>query len=532
VDTQHPPTATPPLAPSPRRRFDLDPKVAVTGLAVSVTVLLAVIGLSVLRGGADDLAAAPSPAGTPITSLTPDRSGSPPPSAAVSGSPGPTAAPTQIANPTAVATAAPPEVSVSFPVRGYGGVLMTQGPKGGVYFAVQGVDRTLLGLVGTNGSVQPGWPIPLETTWCMELLTAADGTLRAVCDGTREGDGLQAPVLRVFGIDAAGQTLPGWPVDIEGSAHVFGAPIARMMGSNMVLALRQYGGDALPEGQTEPTQLALIDSAGRVQMGTAVDLECCQAGAVPGPGAGFLVEPDYDAQSSRITKFGLDGVVWETVLDGIASLPSFDTAGNAYLSVWRGELIVSARLVVLDPAGRVAHESPEDLPVRPTSGWSGAGGESPAAPIVAEDGFSFVVGYKDGMSILALDREGRPRAGWPFDSGVNIGQQGVCSSADTGCGTFDVRPQVGLDGILYVTAQAGENGGGSLLAIRPDGTESPGWPVGLRNGAAQFWDVIVGSDGGVWAHAAEPERPEAYSATLLSITPDSTVRGRLTIVEP
>jgi hypothetical protein len=43
---------------------------------------------------------------------------------------------------------------------------------------------------------------------------------------------------------------------------------------------------------------------------------------------------------------------------------------------------------------------------------------------------------------------------------------------------------------------------------------------------------MVGSDGGVWALAAEPERVETYSATLLSIDPESTVRGRLTIVEP
>jgi hypothetical protein len=502
--------------------------VTAAALVVSVVVLLVVIVLSALRSGDGDFAAAPSRTAMPTASFSadPSRSLSASPAA---GSAGPTAAQT----PTPHRTAVPSRVDVSFPIRGYASsVLMTSAPNGGVYVAVQGDDLVVLALVEADGSVSPAWPIGLPTTSCTQLLTAADGTLRAVCDAPREGDGLQTPVLRIFGIDAAGGALPGWPVDIEGSPYVYGAPVARMTGVEMALALRQYGGDTMPEGETEPAQLALIGSSGDVQMGKAVDVECCQGGAAPGPASGFMVETDYAARTSRITKFGLGGVVWETTLDGIASLPSFDDAGNAYLSAWLGQRLDSARLVVLDPSGRVVRESPDDLSVFPTSGWNGAGGESPAAPIVAGDGSAFVVGDDDGMSILALNRQGRPRVGWPFHSRFGIEQQGFCPSTDTGCGTFDVRPQIGLDGTLYVATEPAKAGGGSLLAIRPDGAEPAGWPVGLRRGGAGFWNVMVGSDGGVWALAAEPERVETYSATLLSIDPESTVRGRLTIVEP
>jgi hypothetical protein len=75
-------------------------------------------------------------------------------------------------------------------------------------------------------------------------------------------------------------------------------------------------------------------------------------------------------------------------------------------------------------------------------------------------------------------------------------------------------------------------GGGGLIAVRRNGDPARGWPVGLRRGGSTFWNVVVGSDGGVWALAAEREGFEAYSGTLLSIAPDSTVRGRLTITEP
>ena len=65
---------------------------------------------------------------------------------------------------------------------------MTPGPDGGVYVAIQGESPVVLALVGTDGAVRPGWPIMMRTRSCVQLLTAADGTLRAICDGTPEGD--------------------------------------------------------------------------------------------------------------------------------------------------------------------------------------------------------------------------------------------------------------------------------------------------------------------------------------------------------
>ena len=53
---------------------------------------------------------------------------------------------------------------------------------------------------------------------------------------------------------------------------------------------------------------------------------------------------------------------------------------------------------------------------------------------------------------------------------------------------------------------------------------------GAQAPRSQFWEIVIGSDGGVWTLAAEPDK-NGYDATLLSIAPDSTIRGKVTIVE-
>jgi hypothetical protein len=70
------------------------------------------------------------------------------------------------------------------------------------------------------------------------------------------------------------------------------------------------------------------------------------------------------------------------------------------------------------------------------------------------------------------------------------------------------------------------------VAIAPDGTVRPGWPVYLTKAGAAFWSVDVGADGTVYALAVEPETGRMTSATILAIAPDSTVRYRTTVVEP
>jgi hypothetical protein len=74
--------------------------------------------------------------------------------------------------------------------------------------------------------------------------------------------------------------------------------------------------------------------------------------------------------------------------------------------------------------------------------------------------------------------------------------------------------------------------GGSLVAVGPSCEAGCGWPVELRRPGAEFWSVVVGSDGTVYALAIEPESNDTSSASILAIAPDGTVVHTTTIIEP
>lgn len=502
----------------PRR---LDQRAVAALLAASIIVLLVTIVLFATRN--EERSGAPSPTLNPPSASAQIASPSvatasptPPPSA-----PGASPAP---AGRSAAPVAAPP-----LPVRGFvDATLLSPGPDGGVYAAIPVDQYVVVALIGTDGAVQPGWPVRLDTDWCTALVTAGDGSLRAACSKRQTEEGLQAPVLRIHGLRNDGHLLPGWPVDVESGSAI------EALGNQVEVIVRPYGGDVMEEGDVEPALLAMISQSGEVRLGTEeVEVACCQSSVVPGPGLGYVVNRSYENSeyTSEIIAFGLDGEAWRAGIDGIASDPSFDDLGNAHLSVWT-DRFDAARIVVFDTTGRLLPTAADDLPIMPTNGWSGAGYEYPSAPIVAGDGTTNVIENIERTSIFAIDPSGAPRDGWPYHTATGLEESGQCSSLDTGCGVFIVTPQAGPDGTLYVALQpSGPATGGSLIALAPNGQMRPGWPVGLRRPNGQFWDIVVGTDGGVWSLAVEPEAG-GYSATLLSIAPDSTVRGRATIVEP
>jgi hypothetical protein len=95
------------------------------------------------------------------------------------------------------------------------------------------------------------------------------------------------------------------------------------------------------------------------------------------------------------------------------------------------------------------------------------------------------------------------------------------------------RCGVGPDSVLYLPLQARDaTVGGSIVAVGPDGQERPGWPVELQLPGAEFWSVVLGSDGTAYSLAIEPETGDASSASILAIAPDGTVLYRTMIIEP
>jgi hypothetical protein len=156
----------------------------------------------------------------------------------------------------------------------------------------------------------------------------------------------------------------------------------------------------------------------------------------------------------------------------------------------------------------------------------------PTAPILAADGTTFVVSELH-PAIYALDPALRVMDGWPVEPPTRIEQADPFAGEEgINCATL-VEPAAGPDGTLYVPLAAADDGaGGSLLALGLDGRVREGWPVGLRRSGSEFWSVVVGDDGTVYALALEPEAGDNLSATVLAIEPDSTVRYTVTVVEP
>jgi hypothetical protein len=343
---------------------------------------------------------------------------------------------------------------------------------------------------------------------------------------------------RAFAIDSDGHALPGWPVDI-------GDAIAgRMIGQELRMIERPYQGDL--EEAPELARLLILRADGGVARGNEVSVgPCCESTWAVGPNGmaygTFRRGFEYGASvKTDVVSFDLDGTRagWPVTVDGNTSELAFDRQGQAYLVVgWPNQR--PARTVVLDASGVVLPTGSADQPIVSTSTWNGAGADYPGPPIVAVDGTSFIVSTEgDRTTVIALDTNGQPRAGWPYRSSLGIQWTGFCGvtdstdGVDVGCGQSRTSPQTSADNVLHLlNGAASSSSGGSVVAIGPSGKVRAGWPVGLRRAGSMFWSIAIDPIGGIWALAIEPETP-GYSATILSIATDSTVRFTTTIVEP
>jgi len=160
------------------------------------------------------------------------------------------------------------------------------------------------------------------------------------------------------------------------------------------------------------------------------------------------------------------------------------------------------------------------------------GAPLPRPPLIARDGTIFVYSEID-TSIFALDPSLVVMRGWPFEPATPLVRRVPVVSPDgITCPSLAI-PAAGPDATLYLPLQARDaKVGGSIVAVGPDGRVRPGWPVVLKRPGAEFWSVVVGSDGTTYALAIEPEAFGGSSATILAIAPDSTVLWSTTIVDP
>ncbi len=511
---------------------------------LAVAAIVATAGLAVMTGGGSPppdtaLVATASPS-SPFESAGPSLEPSTGPSptlARSSDTPGPTDASTPSLEPLPA-----PAPLVRGSARAIGErVLMAPGPDGTLFVSIPRPGGSVLALLDGSGRPRPGWPISVEhSTSCELLLPVDDGSVRVVCDATD----LPPPELdgndgRALAFDAGGRPMAGWPIELR-PRHT-----ARVVGTALTMLQHMDMGDVGYEGQPDDeVQIVIVGTDGARDAGLPAPIfvpGCCHWEVGP-DGVAYGVSHQFGdspeaPKSSQLMAVSLAGVPagFPVAIDGTISPPAFDAAGRILVAVSSFPRLTS-RVVVFDHAGVGASLSSAELPIATgvvaySDGSYECGAPSPRPPLVAGDGTIFVFSEID-TAVFALDPSLAIMPGWPFEPVAPLVVRDDRSIGDLPCGSLAL-PAVGPDSILYLPLQARDaRDGGSLVAVGPDGQVRPGWPVELTRPGAEFWSVIVGSDGTAYALAIEPETGDASSASILAIAPDSTVLSTTTIIEP
>lgn len=508
---------------------------------LAVAALVATTGLAVMIGGGSP------PPDTAVVSIASPSSPLESTGPSLEPSTGPSPMPTQ-----SLQTPSPqplPE-SASLPVRGSAReisdhpVLTAPAPDGGLYVLIPArAAPANLALLDAAGRPRVGWPVALaDATFCQQLLPVDDGSVRVVCTLLNPDGNMFSPIA-AFALDSRGLMLAGWPVALEGSYFT-----GRVIVDDLTLFAHRPLGDVIDGGQPAAEGwLATITAAGVLTDGVRVPMaqSCCGPVWAVGPdGVGYQVEPGAlseggTAERSRITAFDQSGVRpgWPVSIDGIASGIAFGPDGRIVLTV-ASSVRRTSRVLAFDRDGENVAASSAEIPIATVDEFTGDTGGCvtgvPESPRVAQDGTTFV--YSDVVTaVFAVDPSLATISGWPFEppSPLVRARPGYESEHEAGYCPAPVVPAVGPDGTLYLPLQArDETVGGSIVAVDPDGRVQPGWPVELTRRGAEFWSVVVGSDGTAFALAIEPEAGDTSSASILAIAPDSTVLNTTTIIEP
>ncbi len=408
---------------------------------------------------------------------------------------------------------------------------MAPGPGGGVYVSIPRPGGSVLALLDGSGRPRPGWPIKVsDSTSCGLLLPLDDGSVRVVCDATDTLQPERADV-RAFAFDASGRSMAGWPVQLGPAVGEGPSPpgyAGRVVGDQLTLFVNRFA-----------SSVTTIAAGGSIRRGTDVPQTCCGIEWDVGPdGIAYGVDSvsglaGSSAEVSRITALDPDGVRagWPVKFDGIASGPAFGPNGRIVVSV--GSFVRdTSRLLVFDRDGKAVSARSAQLPITTAEGGVDCTVAAPKPPIVAQDGTIFVFSEID-TAVFALAPSLEVMRGWPYRLATPFDRPDPWRGTEGINCTSIALPAVGPDSTLYLLLQPRSTKvGSSVVAIGPDGRVRPGWPVELKRPGAEFWSVVVGSDGSVYALAMEPETGNRYSATILAIAPDGTVLYRTTIIDP
>lgn len=324
------------------------------------------------------------------------------------------------------------------------------GANGTAYLTSQSVVGFQLIAIDTSGDVKPGWPVTLDDQDWSDLQLDSDGSVFLIRRpiGTPTGDPVPGVVDdELWVIDPNGEPRSGWPVPIPDTPAYLVGPRGTVVGWSLVDDV----GELCPDPRR--TVFTVLGPDGRPLSGW------------PRGSTGFASFPvvaadgtlHYVSATDKVYAHDRAGNVkvgWPVAVPGAGNgcgpeSPYLASDGTIY--------VVGDEVTALSPDG----ESRPGWPYRPEGQLIGPCFDSECfgehgAPAFGPDGTVYLTVYHTGSSgvraeVVALDREGRPKPGWPYRLPFDTNTVSV--------GALTTSP----DGRLFV------RGGDLLLALDPDG---------------------------------------------------------------
>lgn len=327
-------------------------------------------------------------------------------------------------------------------------------PDGTAYLTGQRINGIRLLAIGPSGVVKPGWPIALEDRdWYPQQL-GPDGTVYVVGrpPGTPtwvEGKGLVDDDAKLWAYGPNGRLRSGWPIPVP-----------------------NIGG-------------FLIDPLGDIVIWSLVDDdgELCRS---PRRTVYTIVGPDGRTRPG-----------WPRGSTGFASFPVLDASGTLYY------ISATAKLYAHDRAGDVKAGWPVAVP-------GVHGGCGPASPYLAPDGTLFAMGDE----VVAVSPDGRSPSGWPYRLAGS--QRGPCFDSECfgSLGAPAFGPDGTVYVLVYQPESGGVRA--EIVALDRQGQPKASWPFRLPFNAntVPIYSPSVSPDGRVivrtgstpsWLLAIDPD---------------------------
>ncbi len=408
-------------------------------------------------------------------------------------------------------------IAFSPPVIGSDGTVFVAGTR---YGATSGA--TIYALDPT-GAPKAGWSPAVEAaggglTASGNLVVAPNGHLVVITSSLPPAGSGQ--VQRLVALDAHGSVVPGWPVTLPGlltcgtaSCQVpslaFGADgslyaeVGPELGSSTTFEIVAYG----PDGTMRPGWPVRVPGEGFAlgPGGTLYAWGVEDNGVkVPSTTPLRIVRTDYVA----LDPSGHPRPGWPVAIEGPASPPAIGADGTLYVMAG-GDTGQPQRLVSISPAGRV--QQLYTLPADEGAWTYGFGEGNPgrlAPPTVGPDGTLYIQLHKGAtwqtQGLLAVAPDGSVRPGWPVWLSAGASFEGLAPFTTGGGGNVQ-PPVVATDGTAYVAIRQSTGGQGAVLALGPDGAGRPSWPF-VESGSARtvITNIQVASDGAILVTGQAP----------------------------